>query len=415
MESYNNIFFHNGGDKISEGGYGCVYHPGLKCDGSEMKNRKYISKIQIDDYAGNNEISISNMIRKIPIYKDFFVPIKSFCKLNKTEMTDGMIKRCEPLKNKKGKDVLLMKMDYIEGDTLYKYLASIQSPKQLIHEIIHTYNYLTQSISLLLKHGIVHYDLKSPNIMYSSSNNTPYIIDFGLSILVKDLMSSKTKLRNIFYVYAPDYYIWCPEIHILNYIINIFEGDRLGNDTIKNICKEVVSHNRVYKKIYTREQIKVYEDALIKYYIDKNKEFDGNPEKFMDFLIDTYDTWDNYSLSIMYLKILLLIDEKSVVYRKTKTHSDFIYLFSQLLVNNLSFDPLKRLNVVKLDEYMLLEMIKHKNQHDGIKSDSLTENYIDGFINVLQDISNNHDQIQKSLRLEEEEIQRVSKSIERTK
>jgi serine/threonine protein kinase len=413
MDFINNKFFHNGGDKISEGGYGCVYHPALKCDGTEMKNRKYISKLQIDDYAGNNEIHISNLIRKIPLYKDFFVPIQSFCKLNKTEMSAGMIQKCKPLKNKKGKDVLLMKMDYIKGDTLYNYLASIQSPKQLIHEIIHTYNYLTQSISLLLKHGIVHYDLKSPNIMYSSTYNTPYIIDFGLSISVNDLLSSKTDLRDIFYVYAPDYYIWCPEIHFLNYIINV--DDRLDDHTIKTICKEVVRHNRVYKQIYTSSQLKDHEDSLIAYYVGKNAEFEGDSDKFIDFLIGTYDTWDSYSLSIMYLKILLLIKERSIGYKQSKTQNDFISLFSRLLVNNVAFDPRKRLNIVKLDEYMLIEMIQYKNQHDeGKKTDSITENYINGFLDFLEDISSNHGNIQKSLRLEEDEIQRVSKSIERT-
>ena len=399
----------NGGEKISEGGYGCVYHPALRCDGSEMSNRKYISKLQINDYAGKNEIKISELIKKIQYYKDFFVPILSHCKINKTEMTNGMIEKCEPLKNKKGLDVLLMKMDYINGDTLYNYLASIESPKQLIHEIIHTYNYLTESVSMLLKHGIIHYDLKSPNIMYSNTKHIPYIIDFGLSIDIKKAFSNKQKLKETFYVYAPDYYIWCPEIHMLNYMMNV--SDTLNVVIIKSICNDVVKYNNVFNRIYNDNEIKVHLDALTKYYVDLFTSLDEDSEAFMEFLLGTYDSWDNYSLSLMYLNILLLLKKNR---KKSAKDSYFIKLFSQLLVHNVSFNPKERYNILKLDEYMLTEMYQHKNQHDdGKRIENKTEKYIDGFMEFLQEVSTNHDDIQKSLRLEEEEIVRVSKSIER--
>lgn len=401
----------DGGEKISEGGYGCVYHPALNCDGTEMKTRKYISKIQVDDYTGNNEIYISKLIRKIPLYKDFFIPVQSFCKLNKTEMSRGMIQKCEPLKNKEGRDVLLMKMDYVNGDTLYNYLASIESPKRLINEIIHTYNHLTQSISLLLKNGIIHYDLKSPNIMYSKPKNTPYIIDFGLSINVEDIFDdNRKKLSDLFYIYAPDYYLWCPEIHFLCYMLNV--DKKLNVDTIKTICKEVIENNNIYKDIYTSLQIRKQEDKLISYYVGKFNELNNNSDEFMDFLLGTYDTWDNYSLSIMYLKILLLMGDKQTNTKnksKNNTKNNFVNLFSTLLIQNLSVEPEKRLNVVKLDEYMLLEMLEYEN------GKNLTDKYIDGFMTFLNNIKDNHNNIQRSLLLEEDEIITLSKSIERTK
>ena len=36
-----------GGKLLAEGGYGCVFTPGINCDGSIMKTKKYVSKIQI--------------------------------------------------------------------------------------------------------------------------------------------------------------------------------------------------------------------------------------------------------------------------------------------------------------------------------------------------------------------------------
>ena len=47
-----------GGKLLAEGGYGCVFAPGINCDGSVMKTKKYVSKIQRYDTSAKNEILI---------------------------------------------------------------------------------------------------------------------------------------------------------------------------------------------------------------------------------------------------------------------------------------------------------------------------------------------------------------------
>ena len=32
----------NGGEKFSEGGYGCVYYPSIKCNGKESSDKRHI-------------------------------------------------------------------------------------------------------------------------------------------------------------------------------------------------------------------------------------------------------------------------------------------------------------------------------------------------------------------------------------
>lgn len=398
----------SGGKQISDGGYGCVYYPALNCDGTEMNSRMYISKLQRNNYAGKNEINISKLIMKIPLYKDFFVPVQSSCVVNRTQLKAGIIDTCEPLKDSKGDSILLMKMDFIEGDTLYNYLASIASPKKLIHKIIYTYNYLTQSLSLLLKHNIIHYDLKSPNVMFSSVKNIPYIIDFGLSISMADVYAGKRYLKDYFYVYAPDYYIWCPEIHLLSYIANV-NSDALTLDEIAAVCKEVVAKNSTFTKIYSSKDIREYANSLVVYYKEVFTSLNSDTQEFTKFLITTYDTWDNYSLSIMYLKILLLLKG---------THSKkngFVYLFSQLLVQNLSYDPKSRLNLIKLDEYMLIEMYQYNGETGTTNTPNSvdTTSYINAFMHFLKNVSSNHNNIKNSLQLQEREIVTLSKTIER--
>jgi hypothetical protein len=54
-----------------------------------------------------------------------------------------------------------------------------------------------------------------------------------------------------------------------------------------------------------------------------------------------FATWDNYALSILYLRILIGI------HRSIKIQNKFIVLFMKLLVSNISLNPLKRLSIVE--------------------------------------------------------------------
>ena len=65
---------------LSQGGFGCVYHPGIKCDGKKDK-KKYVSKLQINDYTAFNEVEIGEIIKTIPNYHLFFYQSLNIVKL----------------------------------------------------------------------------------------------------------------------------------------------------------------------------------------------------------------------------------------------------------------------------------------------------------------------------------------------
>ena len=52
-----------GGKLLAEGGYGCVFSPGINCNGSMMTTKKYVSKIQPFDKSAKNEIEIGKIIK----------------------------------------------------------------------------------------------------------------------------------------------------------------------------------------------------------------------------------------------------------------------------------------------------------------------------------------------------------------
>ena len=86
--------------------------------------------------------------------------------------------------------------------------------------LLNSYYYLINSLQILAKHEICHYDIKLNNIMYNSNKDVPIIIDFGLSFIMKQIGSFNDiqKLKSIFYTYSPNYYIWSPEIHLICFI-----------------------------------------------------------------------------------------------------------------------------------------------------------------------------------------------------
>ena len=67
--------FLSGGKLIAEGGYGCVFSPGINCNGTIMKTKKYVSKIQRYDSSARNEIKIGKKLEELSGFEDHFVPV----------------------------------------------------------------------------------------------------------------------------------------------------------------------------------------------------------------------------------------------------------------------------------------------------------------------------------------------------
>ena len=83
---------------ISQGGYGCVFHPSLSCSGKSEKNEKKVSKLQKKDWASRNEIHVGKIIIKINNYKLFFLPITSSCDINISNVDKNILEECRVVK-----------------------------------------------------------------------------------------------------------------------------------------------------------------------------------------------------------------------------------------------------------------------------------------------------------------------------
>jgi serine/threonine protein kinase len=324
-----------GGKLISEGGYGCVYYPHLDCSLKESTTNKdeYISKVQRYNDAAKNEINIGNIVKTIKNYKNFFAPIIDSCVIKDLSPLQKNYETCDILSKKNpGKKYLLMKLPYAGSQTFFKYFIEAANAKEMILNTLTTYSYLIAANQKLFEKGIIHYDLKGENIMFNSQKKVPIVIDFGLSIEL-DKVKNMKDLSNAFYIYAPDYYLWCPEIQYLSYLAN--ENPYPTQDEIHDIVDNIVTSNTPLSDVCSPSFIKQYSSSLRRYLVTfLNKK----PMDVFHKMREIAHTWDNYSISIMYLRVLRYLNNDGF------ENNDFVIFFMKLLIQNVHPNPTRRLS-----------------------------------------------------------------------
>ena len=225
-----------------------------------------------------------------------------------------------------------MDLPYINGVEFFDFMTALTTKKSIIFNLLETFQYLLVGLEYLLIVKVVHFDLKGQNILYNNEIKLPVIIDFGLSFNIEQITDAN--IEQYFYIYAPDYYLWPMEVHFINYLLHKSNGS-LSEEHISEIIQRSVDNNVIFE---------IFSDNFKTEYINAAKEFFqqfvNQPKKnIIDSLLTYYKTWDNYALSIMYLKIL------DYVFSEGFHENKLIIYFSQLLLFNISFDPNKRLTL----------------------------------------------------------------------
>ena len=362
-----------GGKLLAEGGYGCVFTPGINCDGSIMKTKKYVSKIQKYDSSARNEIKIGKRIQELNGFEDHFAPILKYCEIDIAKIEDNDKKKCGVFKKHKTKDFIVMKLQYIEGSDFMDYLINQKNSVQLVSNIIQSFNHILKSLTMLISKDIVHYDVKGTNILFDTNKEIPLLIDFGLSVEMNNI--NATNLKEMFYVYAPEYYIWSLEIHYLCFLEN--KNKEPSSADLKEISKKYVEGNKALQRNFSPAFLKRYEkkcnDQLEKY---NNMPFNERVEKILSY----WKTFDNYSLSIMYLKFLHYINVNGFI------DNQFIIFFSKLLLRNIDPNPDNRLNLVET-LHTFNTFLYQKNINNIKTFEQLTDSFIENKKEIDQEIT----------------------------
>lgn len=324
---------------VNQGAYGCLYYPGLQCNGNVMTDMRYTTKLVVQDETAVNEVAVGNAIKNIVNYSVNFVPVIDTCVVNLGKVRRNnphVLDKCDVINEVSTSKTkfILMKMPYIDSLYFYDYIGRMGSnKKKIISCIFDTYQYLIESIERLTEHGIVHHDLKLQNILMNLKTDTPIIIDFGLSIIIAKAPKPEFWKLN-FYKYSPEYSVWPLETHMINFLQNE-TATALTRANVESICEAFVNANdalNIFSKGFRARYLK----ACIEYHsqwigAERDVAFAG--------LIAGWPTWDNYSLSIAYLQILGFISDNEF------TDNRLIVTYVQLLLTNVHPDPTRRKSV----------------------------------------------------------------------
>lgn len=191
-------YIKKGGKVIASGGYGCVFNPGLKCEGETKRSKDKITKLMTDNHATSEyeEInSIKEKLDKIGNYSDYFLLNDiTLCRPSKLTATDlnDFTDKCTALPksnitktnvNQNLDSLMALNMpnggvpvdDYVYENGDYDKLFEVN--KALV-------NLLKKGILPMNKKNIYHSDIKDSNILIDNSGTSlkARLIDWGLSV-----------------------------------------------------------------------------------------------------------------------------------------------------------------------------------------------------------------------------------------
>lgn len=196
---YNNKKNKEGGKVLASGGFGCVFTPALKCEGSTRRSREKnkISKLMIEKYALQEYEEINKykkILETVPNHEDYYMLYDiSICKPAKLTATDLQnFKKCTALPKKNiTKQNINTSLDKVMtlnmpngGLPVDDYLYDDGS-FQKIHELhIVLVNLLKNGILPMNHKNIYHCDIKDANVLVDTTSQSQIktrLIDWGLS------------------------------------------------------------------------------------------------------------------------------------------------------------------------------------------------------------------------------------------
>jgi len=351
---------------INQGGFGCIFYPSLSCKNENDKakdGKEYVSKLVERNFSSKNEIDIGEIIKEIPFYSLYYVPVLHHCAASLSKVGSKEIKKCHIIEDNNENDThvkyILLKMKYVENIKFTDYLLTNKSKKHVLNIIFDTYSYFLFSLEQLMNYEIVHFDFKWDNAVIDLKTELPVILDFGISIPIRklldhdhveDLKKGGKKYeddgkdgeekdedeyeiyRDYFYTYFPTYSLWPVEVHAICYVLH--EHNRITPESLQQLIDEYVDSNAAFI-IFSPEFLDKYKKQCFKtmeHLIDK-------PIKYViRECLKFWNTWDSYALSISYFQIIKFISSMGF------TSNTFLISFSKILVGNVHPDPSRRSN-----------------------------------------------------------------------
>jgi len=302
------------------------------------KKQKYI--VTKKTFLLTNELEKTVFIKRIPNWSRYFYLCNTVENIKIAELTED---NYQPYTVTNNAEVLL---SYSQRKLIYldSYLKALSCSKKYIIKLIEFYKSSLNIAQLLLTNGVIHNNINFDTILVNEDENI-LLTKFTLSLFtmreITNQVETQYKLLSLMDNQNNDNDIFLPiEIHLLRYQLtnNITS---LSSYNIETVIKQFITNHSVLKHFETKQMI---QDGVNYYskYVNKSLLDIFNTNELLQ-------TWDNYAISIVFLRILIGL------HKSMKTQNKFIILFMKLLVKNISLDPSKRISLINtMEQFELL-------------------------------------------------------------
>ena len=225
---------------IGQGAFGCVHKPQMKCKDKSRNDATIVSKLMTRKDA-NQELGEYSLIDFADEKQEYYLGIPDDCNIDDKNAANLMaIAQCRGFEANQVDNYKLLLMKY-GGKDLDDFGREVKKWKKTPENIkkIELFwlevSRLFRGLNALKKNGIVHHDLKHPNIVYNPESNRINLIDFGF---MTDKGSIINKCKDSDYWLAQKHH-WSFPIEIV--LWNKKTYNRYANGTVSKLSKDISS------------------------------------------------------------------------------------------------------------------------------------------------------------------------------
>tara|TARA_Y100000741_G_C18236053_1_gene551756 strand:- start:262 stop:1692 length:1431 start_codon:yes stop_codon:yes gene_type:complete len=408
---------------LGEGAYGCTLTPGINCEGKINKYSYKVNKIQEINFNSNNELQISNSIKKINNYKNRFVPINKACIVKFNQIPNNIISKCDNLSEHDAsqdyfinKEYYMFYMRLIKGKTLKNFLLDSNSTHIFFNNFFYSLYYLLNSIQILKQNKILHNDLHYYNIICENSTKTPLLIDFGLSFEYKFLFKKSQELdyksiKRYFFDWRENMVSHLNEKKFISFIIDnrsIYYQSNVDSDYTENtltkqiidifitdIINSIIINNDI-KYLFKEHELEYYKVKLQNFYYKFLPENDGKYKYYSDIIKELLPFVLKFNdLHSINTSFILIYYKKYIEKNNSSNFSNYfiIYDFIQSLIKKVYYPvPNDRLTIYQFKSiFSFVFKFCQSIDIEEIKDKKYIEEFNVKFKSLLNDINYNYD------------------------
>jgi len=328
---------------------------------NEIKNNEKVERnvTKLFDFSCVNDIRICEKIKKTPYFYLRFELFSHyhFIKIGELKENERVLEleQTNIIHTKNNDKYVLFTYKNENNVNFYHFMLRLPSPKLFVFHIIDSFSYVLENLLILQKNKICFFSINTQNMAFNKGYK-PILRNFSESIQINKLDVSYITdvIKQI-----EDYTFKPLEVRVLFYLIHN-EENTLSYSSIEDICELFVKNNCIlslfsleYREKYLQTCINV-----LKKYINNHK------NDIISDIMKYADTWDNYSLSILYL---FFIGNFNKVFCLKDC---FLSKFSVLLNKNTNPDPLKRESLQKTQD-AFQELMNHYSDWSFVNDLSL--------------------------------------------